>query len=114
MSYGARASVSCTERCTVMAPVCRSRLWNDINLVEFKSFLYRYQFVEELDKLQQEYDFMNFFEYVLKNPALLDRFMNLLDNHEEMIYFAAEYGFPLDKLSIKTGIARAIKILNSK
>lgn len=69
--------------------------------------------MEELDVLQQEYDFMNFFEYILKNPELLDRFMNLLDNHEEMIYFAAEYGFPLDKSSIKTGIARAIKILNA-
>lgn len=65
----------------------------------------------EITELQQRQEFLNFFEYVLKDQVLFDKFMTVLDNDEEMIYLAAEYGFPLERAAIKPGIARVMEIL---
>ncbi|BDA71880.1 hypothetical protein CAL7716_060460 [Calothrix sp. PCC 7716] len=65
----------------------------------------------EITELQQRQEFLSFFEYVLKDQMLFDKFMSVLDNDEEMIYLAAEYGFPLEQAAIKPGVARVMEIL---
>jgi hypothetical protein len=64
--------------------------------------------------LQQRHQFLSFFEYVLKDQVLFDKFMTILDNEEELIYLAAEYGFPLERAAIKPGVARALEILKQE
>lgn len=63
------------------------------------------------DEIQQRQEFLSFFEYVLKDQVLIEKFMTVLDNEEEMIYLAAEYGFPLERAAIKPGVARVLEIL---
>lgn len=70
--------------------------------------------MSDAERAQQRHEFLNFFEYVLKDRMLLDKFMTLLDDEEEMIYLAAEYGFPLSGAAIKPGIARVLEILKQE
>ncbi|RUS93784.1 hypothetical protein DSM106972_095430 [Dulcicalothrix desertica PCC 7102] len=65
-------------------------------------------------RLQQQHEFLSFFEYVLKDQVLFGKFMDVLDNSEEMIYLAAEYGFPLERAAIKPGVARVLDILKQE
>jgi hypothetical protein len=73
-----------------------------------------YQTMSDKLDIEQQHEFLSFFEYVLKDQLLFGKFMDVLDNSEEMIYLAAEYGFPLERSAIKPGVARVLEILKKE